>query len=290
MTVIAKIIHYTYICNYSFYSTYKMQTILITGSTDGVGLLTAHKLAKSGHQIIVHGRNTEKLQETIVQMKSQTGNENISGYISDFSDFKSIQIMLSNIKKDFNSIDVLINNAGVFISPKDKNQEGLDMRFAVNYLAPYILTNGLLTLLKNSKSPRLINLSSAAQSSVSIAALKGNETIMTSVAYAQSKLALTIWSFAFAKVHPNMTTIAVNPGSLLNTNMVKEAYGHYWSSPEKGADILVALATMEDYQKHNGTYFDNDKGIFAQAHPDAYQPEIANELITETQQILSRYE
>lgn len=263
-----------------------MKTILITGSTDGVGKLTATKLAKSGHQIILHGRNSKKLENTISEIKEKTTNDNVSGFVSDLSDFDSIKKMIVEISNKFPAIDMLINNAGIFNSRIEQNQDNLDMRFAVNYFAPYLLTNGLLPVLKNSGSPRIINLSSAAQSAVSIEALHGKESISSQVAYAQSKLALTMWSFDFAKANPNIVTIAVNPGSLLNTKMVKEAYGQFWSSADKGADILFELAISEKHAESNGKYFDNDKGTFSTAHNDAYNQEKINQLIFETNKIL----
>jgi len=263
-----------------------MKTILITGSTDGVGKLTATKLAKKGHQILLHGRNSEKLKNTISEIKEQTSNDKVSGFVSDLSDFSSIEKMITEISNEFSSIDILINNAGVFKSSVKQNKDNLDMRFAVNYFAPYLLTNGLLTILKYSHSPRIINLSSAAQSTVSIEALKGNELISSNEAYAQSKLALTMWSFAFAKANSNMVTIAVNPGSLLNTKMVQEAYGQFWSSADKGADILVELAVSDIHKENNGKYFDNDKGTFSNAHNDAYNQEKINVLISETEKII----
>ena len=180
----------------------------------------------------------------------------------------------------------MINNAGVFKSHTQANQDGLDMRFAVNYFAPYLLTNGLLPILKNSNSPRVINLSSAAQSTVSLEALRGKKTISTQEAYSQSKLALTMWSFYLSQKNDFLTVIAVNPGSLLNTKMVQEAYGQYWSSADKGADILYELAVSEKHIGSNGKYFDNDKGIFSDAHSDAYEQEKINGLISETNKIL----
>ena len=265
-----------------------MKTILITGSTDGIGKLTAIKLAEDGHHIIVHGRNADKLKDTISEIKAKAKNEKVSGFVSDFSDFDSIKKMIEEISNEFASIDVLINNAGVFNSQKEKNKDGLDMRFAVNYFAPYILTNGLLPVIKNGISPRIISLSSAAQSSVNFEALAGNKQVSTQEAYAQSKLALTIWSFAFARANPEIVTIAVNPGSLLNTKMVQEAYGQHWSSADKGAIILYELATSKKYEDANGKYFDNDKVTFNNAHSDAYHQEKISELILKTDSILNQ--
>ncbi|GAB3009296.1 SDR family NAD(P)-dependent oxidoreductase [Cyclobacterium sediminis] len=265
-----------------------MRTILITGSTDGIGKLTALKLAKQGHQMLLHGRDSEKLADTILAIKDQTGNAKISGFVSDLSDFPSIEKMVVAISSEFTSIDVLINNAGVLISRIEQNQDKLDIRFAVNYLAPYLLTKGLLPLLKNSNSPRIINLSSAAQSTVSMDALAGKVQISSNAAYAQSKLALTMWSFALAKANPEIVTIAVNPGSLLNTKMALEAYGQHWSSADKGANVLCELAMSDQYADSNGKYFDNDIGSFSHAHSDAYNEEKIDQLISETSKILKK--
>lgn len=265
-----------------------MRTILITGSTDGVGKLTALKLAKQGHQMLLHGRDSEKLADTILAIKDQTGNAKISGFVSDLSDFPSIEKMVVAISSEFNTIDVLINNAGVLISRIEQNQDNLDIRFAVNYLAPYLMTKGLLPLLKNSNSPRIINLSSAAQSTVSMDALAGKVQISSNAAYAQSKLALTMWSFALAKANPEIVTIAVNPGSLLNTKMALEAYGQHWSSADKGANVLCELAISDQYADSNGKYFDNDIGSFSHAHKDAYNEEKIDQLISETSKILKK--
>ena len=264
-----------------------MKTILITGSTDGIGKLTAIQLAKDGHQVLLHGRNAEKLKRTISEIKEQTANTNISGFVADLSDFSSIKNMIIEISNEFPKIDVLINNAGVFKSPIAYNQDHLDMRFAVNYFAPYLLTNRLLPILKKSTSPRVINLSSAAQSTVSIEALKGEKEISNQEAYAQSKLALTMWSFRLSKQNDFLNVIAVNPGSLLNTKMVQEAYGQYWSSVDKGANIVYELAVSDSHQESDGKYFDNDKGTFSTAHSDAYNEQKINQLISETHTILN---
>ncbi|WP_430409498.1 SDR family NAD(P)-dependent oxidoreductase [Kordia sp.] len=263
-----------------------MKTIVITGSTDGIGKLAATKLAKDGHQIIVHGRSEEKLQKTLAEIKEISGNTSVDGVISDLSDFGSIQKMIAELKKKTPKIDVLINNAGVLKSSIPSNNDGLDLRFAVNYFAPYLLTQGLIPLLKKSSSPRLINLSSAAQAPVSLEALEGNIALSEQEAYAQSKLALTMWSFYLSQKLDFLNVIAVNPGSLLNTRMVQEAYGQFWSSADKGATILYDLASSEAYNDSTGQYFDNDKGTFSKAHTDAYQQEKLERLIAETKKIL----
>lgn len=263
-----------------------MKTILITGSTDGIGKLTAIALAKNGDHLLLHGRNREKLQKTVTEIKELSNQENVTGFVSDLSDFGSIQRMVSEISEKVLKIDVLINNAGVYKSPSNRSQNNLDMRFAVNYFAPYLLTNGLLPLLEKSSAPRVLNLSSAAQSTVSLTALMGKELLNDQEAYAQSKLALTMWSFYLSKTKQSLNVIAVNPGSLLNTKMVQEAYGQHWSPANKGATILYDLATSDKYRESSGQYFDNDKGAFNKAHTDAYNDEKITQLITETNKVL----
>lgn len=264
--------------------------IVITGSTDGIGKLAAIKLAKDGYHIYLHGRNPEKLARVIAEVKEASSNENIDGFVGDFSDISAVRSMVEAVKKKLSKIDVLINNAGIFKSPIDKTKDGLDIRFAVNYFAPYILTNALLPLIESGNDKRIINLSSAAQSSVRIGALNGQANVNASEAYAQSKLALTMWSFNLAKAQNDISVIAVNPGSLLNTRMANEAYGQHWSPATKGSDILYELAVSEEYENVTGQYFDNDKGnpkgIFSNAHSDAYNETLISELLLNTDDIL----
>ncbi|BAO77019.1 SDR family NAD(P)-dependent oxidoreductase [Winogradskyella sp. PG-2] len=262
-----------------------MKTILITGSTDGIGKLVAFQLAKEGHQILLHGRNERKLADTVAEIKEATKNSAIESFIEDFSDLNSVTSMTLAIKEKVSKIDILINNAGIFKSQITKSNDGFDIRFAVNYLTPYILTKELLPLIEKGNAPRIINLSSAAQSTVCIDALLGKQELSDQGAYAQSKLALTIWSFDLAKKHKDINTIAVNPGSLLNTKMVNEAYGQYWSSADKGSNILYDLAVSEVYSNSSGQYFDNDKGSFSTAHSDAYDADKIAELIAVTESI-----
>jgi len=253
-----------------------MKSILITGSTDGIGKLAAEQLAAENHHIILHGRNEEKLKQTIEEIKSKMKNPNIKGVIADLSDLQQIDHLANYVQEQ--NLDVLINNAGVFKSKVATNQEGIDLRIVVNYLAPVLLTQKLLPQIKESKDGRIINLSSAAQEPVSILALKGEANLSTQSGYAQSKLALTMWSFDLGKKHKDITVIPVNPGSLLNTKMVQEAYGRFWSSAE--------------YANQSGKYFDNDLGDdvgkFGPAHSDAYDDELIAKLVEATNTILNK--
>lgn len=269
-----------------------MKHILITGSTDGIGQLLAHKLVGGGHHVYLHGRNADKLAAVIDNIKVETGNTNIDGFVADFSNLNAVKTMAKQVNQAVPKLDVLINNAGIFNVGNPLNAEGFDVRFVVNYFAPYLLTNALLPTLQQAENARIINLSSAAQASVSLATLQGKESLTANAAYAQSKLALTMWSFDLAKqlAEDNISVIAVNPGSLLNTKMVAEAYGKYCSPADKGVNILYDLALSSDYAEITGKYFDNDKGdpkgTFTSAHTDAYDAGKVAELLAVTEAVI----
>lgn len=260
--------------------------ILITGSTDGIGKLAAIKFAKDGHAVYVHGRNSQKVSATIKEIKSLSHNDMIEGFIADFSDLTAVKQMAKQISEQVSQLDVVINNAGIFKSSVASSKEGYDLRFAVNYLAPYLLTKEFLPLLKKGADARLINLSSAAQSEISYEAMLGKKAVTVNSAYAQSKLALTMWSFYLANQSNKVSVIAVNPGSLLNTKMVTEAYGQYWSSADKGADIIYELSISDKHKGVSGQYFDNDAGIYNKAHADAYNDEAIKKLIEITEKLI----
>ena len=263
------------------------KTILITGSTDGIGKLAAIKLAKDGHEIYLHGRNADKLKDVISEVKAASSNDNVNGFIADFSNLGAVRDMAKQINQDLSKLDILINNAGVYKSRIAKTDDNLDIRYAVNYLAPYLLTKEIMPLIKKGNAPRIINLSSAAQAPVSLEALEGKENIADMEGYSQSKLALAMWSMYLAEMEPYVTVIPVNPGSLLNTNMVKEGWGFHRSSADKGRDILYDLAVAEKYANASGKYFDNDRGGFGMIHPAGDSEDAIKALIEKTNKLLN---
>ena len=235
------------------------KTILITGTTDGIGLLTAQTLAKQGHRILLHGRNAGKLETAANEIGGNT-----TSYLADFAQLDDVEAMATKILEDQGVLDVLINNAGVLKGPVTTTASGHDLRFVVNTFAPYILTKRLLPLMP--KEGRVVNLSSAAQARVNIVAMTdGAAGVADMDAYAQSKLAITIWSREMAKELPDgPVVVAVNPGSLLASKMVKEGFGMEGNDLAIGADILCRAALDEEFAAASGKYFDNDAGIFAE--------------------------
>ncbi len=248
------------------------KTILITGSTDGIGLETAKRLAAAGHSVVLHGRNPTKLQDAEAAVRSAGGDGQIHHVVADLSRPVDVEAFAAAVLERFDSIDVLINNAGIFKTPNPVTADGLDIRFAVNTIAPYLLTRKLLPII--TPAGRVINLSSAAQAPVDPEALRGNVRLSEIDAYAQSKLALTMWSRHLADQlgDAGPVIVAVNPGSLLATKMVKEGYGIPGKDMGIGADILVRAAVSDEFTAATGRYFDNDSGSFAPPHPDALDP------------------
>ncbi|GAA3868072.1 SDR family NAD(P)-dependent oxidoreductase [Celeribacter arenosi] len=239
------------------------KTILITGATDGIGLLTAQNLAAEGHTILLHGRSAEKLAAAAKKVGGTT-----KTYTADLSRMADVQALAADIRKNHDQLDVVINNAGVLKAPNTVTRDGFDLRFMVNTIAPYVLTRALLPII--AKDGRIVNLSSAAQAPIDVAALLGRKPVGDSAAYAQSKLAITIWTQELAKELPDgPAVIAVNPGSLLASKMVKEGYGIAGNDLSIGASILREAALRASFANATGKYFDNDSQRFTQPHPAA---------------------
>lgn len=256
------------------------KTILITGSTDGIGLETAQKLVNQGHLVLLHGRNPEKLQKVESEL-SAIGQ--VESYIADLSDLAAVKSLAQNIKEKHQSLDVLLNNAGVLKSANTITDDGLDIRFVVNAIAPYLLTKELLPILGD--SGRVINLSSAAQATVDLDTLSGKRKGLDAIdAYSQSKLAITMWSSAMANSGP--VIIAVNPGSLLGSKMVKEGFGMDGKDIGIGADILVHLSLDDKFSDASGKYFDNDMGQFGNPHQDALDIDKCHQVVDTIEAIL----
>jgi len=243
------------------------KTILLTGATDGIGLATAKMLLEQGHTVLLHGRNAAKLDTVVNDLSTLSGGGHIESYLADLSNMADVEALAKAVTEKHKSLDVLINNAGVLKAPETTTAEGLDIRFVVNTLAPYWLTKRLMPLLGT--RGRVVNLSSAAQAPVDVKAMAGGAPMDDMAAYSQSKLAIIMWSRAMALANPNgPMVVAVNPGSLLASKMVKEGFGIAGNDINIGADILVRAALSDEFAAASGKYFDNDAGQFAPPHPD----------------------
>ncbi|MES9937525.1 MAG: SDR family NAD(P)-dependent oxidoreductase [Sedimenticola sp.] len=263
------------------------KTVLITGSTDGIGLEAARLLASQGHHVLLHGRNPGKLQDVESELSGLPGEGRVESYLADLSRMAEVEALANAVKEKHATLDVLINNAGILRTPGTVTGEGLDVRFAVNTIAPYLLTQRLLPLL--GASGRVINLSSAAQATVDPKALAGDIQLDDMAAYSQSKLAITMWSnhMADSLKESGPVIVAVNPGSLLATKMVREGFGVAGNDVGIGADILIRAALSDEFASASGKYFDNDSGRFASPHPDALDPRKCSGIVQAIETLLA---
>ena len=263
--------------------------ILITGSTDGIGLETAKTLISQGHQVLLHGRNPDKLNQVVKILSQFSADGNIESYLADLSDMHTVRKLSDQVIARHDHLDILINNAGVLKSSNTVTRDDLDVRLAVNTLAPYYLTQQLFPIIN--RSGRIINLSSAAQSPVNLNAVVKHVPMPDMDAYSQSKLAITMWSIEMGRALKNNgpTIVAVNPGSLLATKMVKEGFGFEGHDIRIGADILVRAALSDEFDHATGRYFDNDTGQFAEPHPDALDSEKTEALVRIIDAFLANY-
>ncbi len=244
------------------------QIILITGSTDGIGFEAAKMLVEAGHDVLLHGRSPDKLKSAMAALSKTAGGRSVEGFVADLSRMADVERFAGEVSESRDKIDVLINNAGVY-TPGATTADGLDNRFAVNAIAPYLLTRLLLPTLGS--TGHIINVSSAAQAPVDLKALAGPPMLADGAAYAQSKLAITMWSrylaASFGDAGP--VIISVNPASMLGSKMVKNAFGVAGGDIRIGAEILLRLAVESEFGSASGKYFDNDIGQFGPPHADA---------------------
>lgn len=261
-----------------------MKTILITGSTDGIGLATLKNLLPLGHNLIVHGRSEKKVNDTIALLQSMNRKSKLFGCSADLTKRNEIYDLAKYVKETFGELDVLVNNAGVYNVPIVKTVNDLDIRLDVNTVAPYLLTKLLLPIM--GKGSRVVNLSSAAQSPVNFSAFQQFTPMSAGDAYAQSKLAILMWGISLGEQHTDKVIVSVNPRSFLGSKMVKEAYGIDGHDVNIGADIIIRASLSDEFENANCKYFDNDRGIFSMPHPFALQKHAREQLVLVLDSIL----
>src|SRR5882672_3380260 len=178
-----------------------MKTILITGATEGIGKLAATELASlfRDANILIHGRNKEKLETTSGEIKKKTGNGNIQTYLADFSSLKEVRKIATEILADHDSLDLLINNAGAGFAAPRLGKDGTETRFTVNYLAPFLLTHLMLPAIQKPVSSRIVNVASAGQSPIHFDDIMMDKNFDAVTAYTRSKLAIIMFTFDLAE-------------------------------------------------------------------------------------------
>ncbi|KXF83392.1 SDR family NAD(P)-dependent oxidoreductase [Enterovibrio coralii] len=264
------------------------KTILITGATDGIGLETAKTLASEGHTLLIHGRNQAKLDAVTDTLKSLGGVGVVESYVADLSSLSDVEALAKAVLANHDHIDVLLNNAGVFKMNDASTPLGIDARFVVNTISPYLLTKLLLPAMD--ANSRVVNLSSAAQAPVNLNVLEGKEQIGDDFgAYAQSKLAITMWTRLWAeKLGSNGPVfIAVNPGSMLASKMVQEGFGVAGHDLSIGSGILVRASISDEFANASGKYWDNDSKKFSPPHPEGLNDAKAQAVVETIERIIA---
>lgn len=260
--------------------------ILITGATDGLGQLVAAHLAEQGATLLLHGRDQRKGERLLEDIREKTGNSALHYYNADLASLEEVRRLADEIGNDHQRLDILINNAGLGAGPdtakRETSADGYELRLAVNYLAPFLLTRRLLPLLRSaaeiSGEARIVNVSSAAQQAIDFddVMLEGQYDGMR--AYAQSKLALIMFTFDMAEelAGSGVTANALHPASLMDTRMVREWFGTPRTSVEEGAEALEYVALADELDGVTGEYF-NQKNR-ARAKSQAYDAQARRRL------------
>lgn len=234
------------------------KTVLITGSTDGIGLAAAREIAKRGHRVLVHGRNPEKTKKACAEVaKAATGPEP-SLYVADLASLEAVRSLADSVIYEEEVIDVLINNAGVVCQDRRTSEDGYEMTFAVNHLSHFLLTELLLDCLEKSTQGRIVTVSSLTHSweEIDWSDLQCKKSYQGNQAYARSKLMNLLFSNHLAKrlEGGDMTSNALHPG-VVDTKLLHEAGFGGGCSWEQGAETHVFLALDDSVRTVSGKYF-----------------------------------
>lgn len=259
----------------------KDKRVLITGATNGIGLVAARELAQMGAEVILVGRNLEKTEKVVNEIKAQTGNMQVDYLIADLSSMSQVRGLAQEFVAKYDRLDVLLNNAGAVFTSRQETVEGNEMTFALNHLSYFLLTNLLLESLKNTArykgEARILNVSSnahdTARHGMSFDDIQYQESYNGFGVYAESKLANLLFTYKLAQglqgtgvtvnaIHPGIveTGFGHNNGSLMHWVM-KGVQFFFARSPEEGAETLIYLASSAEVEGVTGKYWTDNKII-----------------------------
>ena len=246
-----------------------MKTIIITGASSGIGKEAAHNLAKTGHRILILCREGAKSEQIHTEILTQSGNNEVYLIRVDLSDPESIRAAVEDIKDKYPSIDVLVNNAGIFKVKRTETADQIEMDFAVNFLAPFVLSESLLENLKASGNGRIINLVSELykRGSIDLKNLMLKDLYRPSSAYCTAELAKAMYTVELAKrtLNRNITVNGLHPGTIA-TGLYRESPGFmtkmmniFSEKPLKGGERVAYLALSDDVEGVTGKFFSKSK-------------------------------
>jgi NAD(P)-dependent dehydrogenase (short-subunit alcohol dehydrogenase family) len=235
------------------------RTILLTGATDGLGRACALDLAGRGATLLLHGRDPAKGRATLDEIASHTGSDRLHWYQADLSSLEQVRSLAEQVRTDHKRLDVLINNAGIGASVpgggrRQESADGFELRFAVNYLAGFLLTRLLWPLLESSAPARVVNVASAGQQALDFDDVMLLHDYSGRRAYNQSKLAQIMHAFDLAEGWPasGVAATSLHPATFMPTKIVANPI----TPIEVGVEATDRLATRTAPDDVNGRYFD----------------------------------
>ncbi len=252
------------------------KTALITGSTDGLGRQLALRLAESGFAVLVHGRDRERGEQVVSEIRSKGRTARF--FEADFASLSQVRAFSRQVMSECTGLEILINNAGIGTGGRGGTRamsvDGYELRFAVNYLAGFLLTNLLLS--RVSAGTRIVNVASAGQYPLDFDNVMLTRAYSGMRAYAQSKLAQVMFTFDLARqqAHSGAVVNCLHPASYMDTRMVREAGAIPASTVEESARAVLHLAASP--QSQTGLYFDGTQP--ARAHDQAYDEDARSRL------------
>lgn len=239
--------------------------VLITGGNSGIGIVTAVELAKQGAEVILACRDTEKTSEALKLINAEARVPAVNLPV-ELASLQSIRDLAANFLDRYDLLDVLINNAGLFPPKERKTEDGFEMQFGVNHLAPFLLTNLLLDRLKASAPSRVVTVSSMLhkKGNIDFDAVRGYKKYNSQDAYNASKLCNVLFAVELAKrlEGTGVTSNVLHPGAVA-TDIVRDLpwilrkiIGFMFIAPEKGALTNIMLASDPSLESVTGQYYD----------------------------------
>jgi NAD(P)-dependent dehydrogenase (short-subunit alcohol dehydrogenase family) len=270
-------------------SSMREKVCLITGGNSGIGMETALGLANTGATVVVVGRDRVRGESAIAEIRAKSGNGSVDLMLADLSSQESIHQLAKDFKDTYQRLHVLISNAGVFLSKRTVTVDGIETTFAVNHLAPFLLTNLLLDVLEASAPARIVNVTSSGERSgtINFDDLQGEGKYSGFRAYNQSKLAMILFTYELARrlegtgvsancVHPGVVVTNLGRGSSGSFGHLLRLLRPFFSSPEKGAETSIYLASSPEVEGVSGKYF--AKKAEARSSEQSYNEEMGRRL------------
>jgi NAD(P)-dependent dehydrogenase (short-subunit alcohol dehydrogenase family) len=258
-------------------------TALVTGATDGLGRGVAERLAAAGAELHLHGREPGRLEAAAAEIRSATGSERLHTHLADLSSLEEVRSLADEVQDSTEQLGLFVSNAGIGsgrpdMTTRQESRDGYELRFAVNYLAGFLLTVRLLPLLRSSAPARVINVSSLGQAPLDFDDVMLEEGYDGTRAYCQSKLAQVTSANFLAERIPaaEVSFNSLHPATFMPTKIVLEERGHSQDELETGIGAVMRLAADPELDGVTGTF--SDRSSESAAQPQAYDSEAQRRL------------